>query len=260
MQKSKLLLTAMAMSLSTSLYAQSQKFTGVVVDATGEPVIGASVKGAKENVVTDIDGNFSINANPGESLLINYIGFTPYKAKASNNMRIVLNEDSQVLNDVVVVGYGVQKKSVVTASIAKVSADDLAGTAPVRVDNALKGLASGVTVTSASGQPGAASQVRIRGIGTINNSDPLYIVDGMPIEGGIDYLNPSDIQSIEVLKDAASGAIYGTRAANGVILVTTKGGEKGKVRVNYNFSYGWQNPWKHRDVLNATEYAVMMNS
>ena len=259
MQKSKLLLTAMAMSLSTSLYAQSQKFTGVVVDATGEPVIGASVKGAKENVVTDIDGNFSINANPGESLLINYIGFTPYKAKASNNMRIVLNEDSQGLNDVVVVGYGVQKKSVVTASIAKVSADDLAGTAPVRVDNALKGLASGVTVTSASGQPGAASQVRIRGIGTINNSDPLYIVDGMPIEGGIDYLNPSDIQSIEVLKDAASGAIYGTRAANGVILVTTKGGEKGKVRVNYNFSYGWQNPWKHRDVLNATEYAVMMN-
>ena len=259
MQKSKLLLTAMAMSLSTSLYAQSQKFTGVVVDATGEPVIGASVKGTKENVVTDIDGKFSINANPGESLLINYIGFTPYKAKASNNMHIVLNEDSQVLNDVVVVGYGVQKKSVVTASIAKVSADDLAGTAPVRVDNALKGLASGVTVTSASGQPGAASQVRIRGIGTINNSDPLYIVDGMPIEGGIDYLNPSDIQSIEVLKDAASGAIYGTRAANGVILVTTKGGEKGKVRVNYNFSYGWQNPWKHRDVLNATEYAVMMN-
>lgn len=104
----------------------------------------------------------------------------------------------------------------------------MAGTAPVRVDNALKGLASGVTVTSASGQPGAASQVRIRGIGTINESNPLYIVDGMPIEGGIDYLNPSDIQSIEVLKDAASGAIYGTRAANGVILVTTKGGEKGK--------------------------------
>ena len=174
-------------------------------------------------------------------------------------MQLTLNEDRQTLNDVVVVGYGVQKKSVVTASIAKVSADDLAGTAPVRVDNALKGLASGVTVTSASGQPGAASQVRIRGIGTINDSNPLYIVDGMPIEGGIDYLNPSDIESIEVLKDAASGAIYGTRAANGVILVTTKGGEKGKMRVNYNFSYGWQNPWKHRDVLNATEYAVMMN-
>lgn len=261
MSKSKLLLTAVALSLSTSLYAQNHRFTGTVVDTNGEPIIGATikVKGSKENAITDIDGNFSIAANPGQTLVINYIGFSQLETKVANNMKLTLSEDRQTLNDIVVVGYGVQKKSVVTASIAKVSADDLAGTAPVRVDNALKGLASGVTVTSASGQPGAASQVRIRGIGTINDSNPLYIVDGMPIEGGIDYLNPSDIESIEVLKDAASGAIYGTRAANGVILVTTKGGEKGKVRVNYNFSYGWQNPWKHRDVLNATEYAVMMN-
>lgn len=261
MSKSKLLLTAIAMTLSSSLYAQNHKFAGTVVDANGEPIIGATVnvKGSKENAITDIDGRFSISAVPGQTLVINYIGFSPLETKAADNMQLTLSEDRQTLNDVVVVGYGVQKKSVVTASIAKVSADDLAGTAPVRVDNALKGLASGVTVTSASGQPGAASQVRIRGIGTINDSNPLYIVDGMPIEGGIDYLNPSDIQSIEVLKDAASGAIYGTRAANGVILVTTKGGEKGKMRVNYNFSYGWQNPWKHRDVLNATEYAVMMN-
>lgn len=261
MSKSKLLLTAVALSLSTSLYAQNQKFTGTVVDTNGEPIIGATikVKGSNENAITDIDGNFSIAANPGQTLVVNYIGFSQLETKVANNMKLTLSEDRQTLNDIVVVGYGVQKKSVVTASIAKVSADDLSGTAPVRVDNALKGLAAGVTVTSASGQPGAASQVRIRGIGTINNSNPLYIVDGMPIEGGIDYLNPSDIESIEVLKDAASGAIYGTRAANGVILVTTKGGEKGKVRVNYNFSYGWQNPWKHRDGLNATEYAVMMN-
>lgn len=261
MSKSKLLLTAVALSLSTSLYAQNQKFTGTVVDTNGEPIIGATikVKGSNENAITDIDGNFSIAANSGQTLVVNYIGFSQLETKVANNMKLTLSEDRQTLNDIVVVGYGVQKKSVVTASIAKVSADDLSGTAPVRVDNALKGLAAGVTVTSASGQPGAASQVRIRGIGTINNSNPLYIVDGMPIEGGIDYLNPSDIESIEVLKDAASGAIYGTRAANGVILVTTKGGEKGKVRVNYNFSYGWQNPWKHRDGLNATEYAVMMN-
>lgn len=146
-----------------------------------------------------------------------------------------------------------------TASIAKVGADELGMTAPVRMDNALKGLAAGVTVTSSSGQPGAAAQIRVRGIGTINNSDPLYIVDGMPIEGGLDYVNPSDIESIEVLKDAASGAIYGARAANGVVLVTTKSGKKGKVKVNYNFSYGWQSKWRKRDVLNATEYAVMMN-
>lgn len=261
MKASRFPIMMFALFLSTTLYAQSQKFSGTVVDETGEPIIGASitVKGQKTGAVTDMDGNFQIQAAPGSTIVVSYIGFTAKETKASDNLKITLQEDHQTLADVVVVGYGVQKKSVVTASIAKVSADDLNGTAPVRVDNALKGLASGVTVTSASGQPGASSQVRIRGIGTINNSDPLYIVDGMPIEGGIDYLNPSDIQSIEVLKDAASGAIYGTRAANGVILVTTKGGEKGKVHVNYNFSYGWQNPWKHRDVLNATEYAVMMN-
>ena len=132
-------------------------------------------------------------------------------------------------------------------------------TAPVRMDNALKGLAAGVTVTSASGQPGAAARIRVRGIGTINNSDPLYIVDGMPIEGGLDYVNPSDIESIEVLKDAASGAIYGARGQRQVVLVTTKSGTKGKVKVNYNFSYGWQSKWRKRDLLDATEYAVMMN-
>ena len=171
----------------------------------------------------------------------------------------MLKEDTETLDEVVVVGYGVQKKSVVTASIAKVSSDDLASTAPTRMDNALKGLAAGVTVTSSSGQPGAAAQIRVRGIGTINNSDPLYIVDGMPIEGGLDYLNPNDIASIEVLKDAASGAVYGARAANGVILVTTKTGKIGATKVSYDFSYGWQNAWKKRDVLNASQYAMMIN-
>ena len=174
-------------------------------------------------------------------------------------MNITLKEDTKSLNELVVIGYGVQKKSVVTAAIARVSAEDLANTAPVRIDNALKGLAAGVTVTSASGQPGDAAKVRVRGIGTINNSNPLYLVDGMPIDGGIDYLNPSDIQSIEVLKDAASGAVYGARAANGVIMVTTKKGKEGKTNFTYDFSYGFQNPWKERDVLNATEYAIMMN-
>jgi TonB-linked SusC/RagA family outer membrane protein len=179
--------------------------------------------------------------------------------KGNKSFRIVLEEDTKALDEIVVIGYGVQKKSVVTAAIAKVSSDDLAATAPVRVDNALKGLAAGVTVTSASGQPGAAAQIRVRGIGTINNSDPLYIIDGMPIEGGLDYLNPSDIASIEVLKDAASGAVYGARAANGVVLVTTRTGKAGKTNVTYDFSYGLQRPWTERDVLNATEYAVMMN-
>ena len=242
-------------------FAQQRTFSGSVVDNQGNPIIGASVvqKGTSKGSVTDLDGHFTVSVDIGSTLVVSYIGYQSKEVKAAPGLKIVLNDNSTALNEVVVIGYGVQKKSVVTASIAKVSAEDLLGTDPVRVDNALKGLAAGVTVTSSSGQPGAAAKISIRGIGTINDSDPLYIVDGMPIEGGIDYLNPSDIQSIEVLKDAASGAIYGTRAANGVVLVTTKGGQSGKPRVNYNFSAGWQRPWRHRDVLNATEYAVMMN-
>lgn len=123
----------------------------------------------------------------------------------------------------------------------------------------MKGLAAGVQVTTQNGQPGSSSVVRVRGTGTINNSDPLYIVDGMPIGGGIDNINPADIASIEVLKDAASAAVYGARAANGVVLVTTKKGALGKVKVNYDFSFGWQSPWKQREMLNATQYATLMN-
>ena len=241
--------------------AQNYQLSGMVVDETGDPIIGASVveKGSTRGTVTDIDGKFAFKGNEGARLVVSYIGFVTTEVAGGQNLKITLKEDQKSLNEVVVVGYGTQKKSVVTAAIAKVDAKDLAATAPMRMDNALKGLAAGVTVTSSSGQPGAAARVRIRGIGTINNSDPLYIVDGMPVEGNIDYINPSDIESIEVLKDAASGAIYGARAANGVVLVTTKGGNKGKVNVNYNFSYGWQSAWHKRSVLNATQYAVMMN-
>ena len=247
--------------ISATALAQKRVYTGQVVDDQNEPVIGASViqKGTSNGGVTDIDGNFSVSVDEGATLVVSYIGYASQEVKAADGMRITLKTDQEMLDEVVVIGYGVQKKSVVTASIAKVTADDLEGTAPVRMDNALKGLASGVTVTSSSGQPGAAARVRVRGVGTINNSEPLYIVDGMPIEGGLDYLNPNDIASIEVLKDAASGAVYGARAANGVILVTTKTGQMGKTRVNYDFSYGWQSAWKKRDVLNASEYAVMMN-
>lgn len=263
MKKAKsFILTLLVSLLSTVMYAQEFVCSGTVVDEQGEPIIGASVflKGSKNGVFSDIKGEFRLeNVAEGSPITISYIGCKTVETKAAAGMRVVMREDNEMLGEVVVVGYGVQKKSVVTASIAKVSSDELAATAPVRMDNALKGLAAGVTVTSSSGQPGEAARIRVRGIGTINNSDPLYIVDGMPIEGGLDYVNPSDIESIEVLKDAASGAIYGARAANGVVLVTTKSGKKGKVKVNYNFSYGWQSKWRKRDVLNATEYAVMMN-
>lgn len=244
--------------------AQGLRVEGIVTgsdDNLGIPGVAVLVKGTTTGVSTDMDGRYELTVPAGSVLVFSFIGMVTEERTVTEagELNVVLNPDTQELSEIVVIGYGTQKKSVVTASIAKISADDLASTAPVRMDNALKGLASGVTVTSSSGQPGAAAQIRVRGIGTINNSDPLYIVDGMPIEGGLDYLNPSDIASIEVLKDAASGAVYGARAANGVILVTTKTGKEGKTRVNYDFSYGWQRPWTERKVLNATEYAIMMN-
>jgi len=159
-----------------------------------------------------------------------------------------------------------RKKSVVTAAISRVTSEELNTARPSRVEDAIKGKSGReFKSTQSSGHPGAESKVRIRGIGTVNNSDPLYIVDGMPVDGGINYLNPVDIQSVEVLKDAASAAIYGARAANGVILITTKSGEgaigaaAGRPLINYDFNYGWQNPWKKKSVLNAREYMIIMN-
>ena len=188
----------MLLALMVSMASNAQGILGTVTDDLGEPVIGASVveKGNPQNgTVTDFDGNFNIKVNEGTPIIISYIGYTSQEVIAKNGMRVALKEDAQTLQDVVVIGYGVQKKSVVTAAIAKVSSDDLNGTAPVRMDNALKGLAAGVNVTSNSGQPGAASRIRVRGIGSVNNTDPLYIVDGMPIE---DVLTTSTLATSRV--------------------------------------------------------------
>jgi tonB-linked outer membrane protein, susC/ragA family len=243
--------------------AQSQKVEGSVKDDAGNPIVGASVivQGTSVGTTTNIYGNFSLNAEVGSIIEATFLGYINQSKDftGTGTLDFILKEDNQALDEVVVIGYGVQKKSVVTASIAKISADELSEAAPLRVDNALQGLASGVQVTTTSGQPGAGAKIRVRGTGTVNNADPLYIIDGMPIDGGIDFLNPSDIQSIEVLKDAASGAVYGARAANGVVLVTTKRGKEGRVNVSYNFSYGWQSPWRERKMLNATQYATLMN-
>ena len=261
MKKSRYLL--LLLTLMVSMATNAQGMLGTVIDDLGEPVIGASVveKGNPQNgTITDFDGKFTINVSAGTPITISFIGYVTQEVKAQSGMTVVMKEDSQMLNDVVVIGYGVQKKSVVTASIAKVSADDLDGKTRLRAEDALKGMAAGVNVTSASGQPGSKSMIRIRGIGTINDSNPLYIIDGMPTDqDGMESVNPSDIESIEVLKDAASGAIYGARAANGVILVTTKKGKLGKAQINYNFSYGWQSAWKKRDVTGATDYAILQN-
>jgi TonB-linked SusC/RagA family outer membrane protein len=226
-------------------------------------VIGAAVvvEGTTNGTTVDLDGNFVLNAVPSDAVLVvSSIGYkTAHVPVGGGSLNIILEEDSTMLEETVVVGYGVQKKSVVTAAISSITSEDLKSQSQTRVDNLLQGMTSGVVVTTPSGAPDAAGQVRVRGVGSINGSDPLYIIDGFAVSGGIDYLNPNDIERIEVLKDAASGAVYGARAANGVILVTTKQGQKGKTKVNYDFSYGWQNPWRKPSVLNATEYAIMMN-
>lgn len=245
----------------------TRKVQGVVIDEQKRPVTGATIvlpQFPTVGTTTASDGSFCLQLPVGaDRLEISCIGYEKQQvtlpADAGRTLEIVLQDDVQTLENVVVVGYGVQRKSVVTAAISSVKGDDLRRVTGTRIDNVLKGMVSGVNITQSSGQPGSGVRVRIRGVGTINDSNPLYIVDGMPVSSNIDYLNPADILSVEVLKDAASAAIYGARGANGVILVTTRQGNKGRTSVDYSFSYGWQSPWRTKDVLNAHEYAVMMN-
>ena len=209
-----------------------------VLDGMSIPGVTILVQGSSVGTITDYDGNFVLQAPKESVIVISCIGYKnqEFIVGSQDFFNVSMKEDTEALEEVVVVGYGVQKKSVVTASISRVTAEQLNTTRPSRVEDALKGKVSGVQITQSSGQPGSDSKVRIRGIGTVNNSEPLYIVDGMPVDGGINYLNPTDIASVEVLKDAASAAIYGARAANGVILVTTKGGTEGRTTVSYDFS------------------------
>ena len=254
----------LGLSLPWMLSAQTNPITGVVTSsADGEALIGVSVmiKGSTTGTATNMNGAFQLQARPNDVLVFSYLGYITKEIPVGNtrDFQVMLDEDQRILGEVVVIGYGVQKKSVVSAAISKVSSDDLEVNIPYRVENLLKGKVAGVTILQNSGQPGESSAVRIRGIGSVNNRDPLYIVDGVAIDGNINYLNSNDIESVEVLKDAASAAIYGTRGANGVILITTKTGKKGKTLINYDFNYGWQNPWKKKAVLNSLEYMTLMN-
>jgi TonB-linked SusC/RagA family outer membrane protein len=255
-------------SKNSPVYATTQQpiqkeYSGVVTDNSGEPIIGASVslKGSNTGTITDVDGKFSINATPGSTLAIFYIGYRPVEIELGNNsnLNIVISEDSQLLDEVVVIGYGIQKKSVVTAAISSVKAADLEKLIPTRVENVLQGQLSGVSITRNSGQPGSDAIIRIRGVGTTGDNGPLFIVDGMEMNGGFRNLNPADIASVEVLKDAASAAVYGTRGGNGVILITTKTGKEGKPIINYDMNIGWQNPWKKKELLNTEEYMTLQN-
>ncbi|MDR1226146.1 MAG: TonB-dependent receptor [Prevotellaceae bacterium] len=236
--------------------------SGRVSSEAGEPLAGVSVqvKSGTTYAITDAKGEYKINAPEGSTLVFASLGYATKEVPATESIiNVTLAESAVSLDELVVIGYGVQKKSMITAAIGSVKATDIEKETPTRIENALRGKVAGVTITQSSGQPGSGSSVRIRGIGTTGNSDPLYIIDGMQVGGGIDYLNPTDIASIEVLKDAASAAVYGTRGANGVILITTKSGAHGPAHVTYDFSYGWQNPWKKRALLNSEEYQVLMN-
>ncbi|HHH54237.1 MAG TPA: TonB-dependent receptor, partial [Bacteroidetes bacterium] len=239
--------------------------TGKIVDANdNSPLIGVNVveDGTQNGTISDYDGNFQLEVTNQNSVLVfSYLGYQTQKITVGDktNFLVKMQINATELDEVVVIGYGTQKKSVVTGSISKVKSKDLENMPVTRIENSLQGRTSGVSVVSSSGQPGDGATVRIRGTTSINQSDPLYVVDGIPIEGGIDYLNQGDIESIEVLKDAASASIYGARSANGVILVTTKKGENEKMTVNLSTYYGIQNPWKKLALLNAREYATLMN-
>ena len=257
-------LTILFVMASFTLYGQYKVKGTILENGSEEPLIGVNVveKGSTTGTITDIDGQFEISVSDREAVLvISYIGYQTQQIRleGKKNITISLGEDVEQLEEVVVVGYGVQKKAVVTGAISKVKAEDLENMPVTRIEQSLLGRAAGVRVTGASGAPGDGATVRIRGTTTIGNSDPLYVVDGVPIEGGIDYLNQADIESIEVLKDAASASIYGARSANGVILITTKKGFDGAPRITYNAYYGQQAPWRKLAYLNATEYATLMN-
>ena len=238
----------------------------VTAKTTGDPLPGSTIKikGTEFATVTDESGNFSISVpKTGSVLVVSHLGMLDQEVTvpADGRVNIIMNDaDATNMNEVVVVGYGTQKKSVVTGAISSVKASDLENMPLNRIEQSLQGRTSGVTIATNNGQPGAGATVRVRGITSFNNNNPLWVVDGVVVDnGGIGYLNQSDIESIEVLKDASSQAIYGARAAAGVILVTTKRGKSGALRVNYHGYYGIQAPTRKLDLLNATEYATLRN-
>lgn len=256
--------------------------TGIVLDSYGEPVIGASVieVGTSNGVITDLEGKFKLSVKTNSRLKVSYIGYETVEEKAAATMKIILKEDTETLDEVVVVGYGTMKKSDLTGAVSSVSMRDKAASLPVTsADQFLQGRVSGVNISANSGAPGDGMNIQIRGVSTISGSTaPLYVVDGFPIEGttastGGDMqelnlqptmnplasINPNDIESIEILKDASATAIYGSRATNGVVLITTKQGKEGKTQLNYNFRLDVSNVAKKYNLLNAYEYGLFEN-
>ena len=238
----------------TVMYAQTE-ITGTVIDENGEGVIGATVmeKGTSNGTVTDFDGNFTLKVEEGKTLVITYIGYDPVEVVAAPNLNVSLVQNASELAEVVVTGYTTQRKADLTGAISTVSVDEMAKQNENNPMKALQGRVPGMNIT-ADGNPSGAATVRIRGVGTLNDNDPLYIIDGVPTKAGMHELNGNDIESIQVLKDAASASIYGSRAANGVIIITTKRGKDGNVKVNFDGSVATSFYTNKIETMNASEW------
>ncbi|HBG86624.1 MAG TPA: TonB-dependent receptor [Marinilabiliaceae bacterium] len=250
-----------ASSVAAYGQASGRVITGKVTDSGNEalPGVNVVVKGTLRGSITDIEGNYSIEASSDDLIEFSFVGFENQElAVGSQNLiNVTMIETIRDIDEVIVIGYGVQRKSVVTAAISSVDAEDLQRGSIGRVEHAIQGKTAGISVLPVSGSPGAGVKVRVRGTGSNGKSDPLYIVDGMKTSS-INDLNPNDISSMEILKDAASAAIYGTEGANGVVLITTKSGQKGEAKVNYDFAYGIQNLATNMELMNAAEYKQFM--
>ncbi len=249
--------------VNAAAFVNDGPISGTVVDKDGLPVIGAnvSVKGTTIGTVTNLDGEFSLTVPDGAVLMITYIGFVSQEIRIGNqsSFRVVLLEDTQALEELVVVGYGVQKKVNVTGSVSAIGSEAIQSRPVTSTTTAMQGILAGVTVIQNSGQPGSENtKIRIRGTGTLNNSNPMYVVDGLVVSS-IDDIDPNDIENLSVLKDAASAAIYGARAANGVVLVTTKKGANATPRLKYDGYVGWQSPTAMQEYLPSWEYAELYN-
>ena len=246
--------------LLTCALPLSAQVSGVIVDETGEPIIGASIleKGTTNGTITDYDGNFTLDVAEGATLEISYVGYATQSLKATAGMHVVLKEDTEVLEEVVVVGYGVQKKSDLTGSISQVSEKDLQKTPAPSLGSALEGRAAGLQVTG-SGAPGSNVSLNIRGIGSINNSQPLIVIDGVPTDVPLNMINMDDVASVDVLKDASATAIYGSRGAYGVVIITTKKGENEKGHISLKGSFGFDQLQRTLPLLKAYQFASLHN-
>ena len=236
--------------------AQTIQLTGTVTDTKGETLIGASVleKGTTNGCITDIDGNFSLTVAPNATMVISYVGYVAQEVllKGQKVLKVTLKDDAEMLDEVVVIGYGTMKKSDMTGAISSVDVDQLSSRATTNPAEALQGKIAGVNIQKAGGYAGAGVQVKIRGIKSFGNNEPLYVIDGFP--GDISTVSPQDIESMEVLKDGAAAAIYGSVAANGVIIVTTKNGKKGDMKIDFSSYLNFTKVAKTMDVLNSSEY------